>query len=62
MLKAKRIGRPKLPTGRPTRGVIVPVRVAVQDLKMFEKVAKESNKTLSGWIRDTLITGAYRTM
>lgn len=59
MPKAKKIGKPK--PKEHTRGTIIPVRVKVADRKLFEKVAKASeHKTLSAWIRETLLTGAYR--
>jgi len=54
MLKAKKIGRPKLPKGH-AKGLIVPVRMNPDDRKLFEKAAKASeHKTLSAWIRHTL--------
>jgi len=60
MPKAKNIKMPKLPS-RHAKGRIIPVRVNAEDLKLFEKVAKEGGyKTLSSWIHETLLTGAFR--
>jgi uncharacterized protein (DUF1778 family) len=54
MPKTRKPGRPKLPKGHAKESYI-PIRVNVEDRKLFEKAAKASeHKTLSGWIRHTL--------
>lgn len=50
----KKIGRPKLPKGE-AKGRTVLVRFKLDDIKRIESAAKASNKTLSEWIRETLL-------
>ena len=50
----KKRGRPPLPKGE-SKGKYVPVRLSDADVKAFAKAMKKSGeKTLSGWIRQTL--------
>ena len=51
--KPRKVGRPKLPKGE-TKGRIVPVRFAVDDLKAIEAAVRASEKGLSEWIRSTI--------
>lgn len=47
-------GRPELPKGS-AKGKIVPVRLDNEEIQLFTKAMKKSGqKTLSGWIRQTL--------
>jgi hypothetical protein len=56
----KKLGRPKLPKGA-AKGKIVPVRLSDEELKLFTKAANKSeHKTLSGWIRHSLMEAATR--
>jgi hypothetical protein len=48
-MKAKKVGRPKLP-----KGGIVPVRFNGDDLKAIAARAKASNQNVSEWIRSTI--------
>ena len=52
--KPRKPGRPMLPKGA-AKGTIVPVRFSPEDRKKVEAAAKASNKTVSAWIRSTLI-------
>lgn len=47
-------GRPKLAKAE-AKGTIVPVRFNPEDRKRVETAAKASNKTVSEWIRSTLL-------
>ena len=51
--KPKKMGRPKLPKGE-AKGRIVPVRFNAEDLKRIESAAKDSQKSVSEWIRGTI--------
>ncbi len=51
--KRKKPGRPKLPKGE-AKGRIVPVRFNGDDLKRITAAAKNSQQTVSEWIRGTL--------
>ena len=53
--KPKKIGRPRMAKGE-AKGHIVVVRLTADDHKAFTKAAKESNQTVSKWIRSTLTT------
>jgi len=48
------VGRPALPKGH-AKTRIVPVRFNASDLKAIAAAAKTNKKTLSEWIRGTLI-------
>jgi hypothetical protein len=48
-------GRPKMAKAE-AKGTIVPVRFNPEDRKRVEMAAKASNKTVSEWIRSTLLT------
>jgi predicted HicB family RNase H-like nuclease len=52
--KPKKPGRPRLPKAE-AKGSIVPVRFSPEDRKRVEAAAKASNKTVSAWIRSTLL-------
>jgi hypothetical protein len=52
-VKAKKVGRPKLPKGT-AKGRIVPVRFTADDLRAMEAAAKANDKGLSEWIRSTI--------
>jgi hypothetical protein len=47
-------GRPRLPKGE-TKGKIVPIRFAPEDLEKVQKAAESKNQTISQWVRSTLI-------
>ncbi len=51
----KKIGRPTLPKGE-AKGRTVLVRFKSEDLKRIKGAAKASNKTMSEWIREKLLT------
>lgn len=51
--KKAKIGRPKLPKGE-AKGKIVPVRFALDDLKVIAAQAKASKQNVSEWIRSTI--------
>lgn len=52
--KPRKPGRPTLPKGE-AKGSIVPVRFSSEDRKRVEAAAKTSNKSVSEWIRSTLL-------
>jgi len=52
--KSKRPGRPRL-AKTVAKGSIMPVRFKAEDRKRIEAAAKASNKTVSEWIRSTLL-------
>jgi hypothetical protein len=52
-MKAKKVGRPKLPKGH-AMGRIVPVRFNGDDLKAIAARAKASKQNISEWIRSTI--------
>lgn len=53
MIRAKKLGRPKLPKGA-AKGRIVPVRFTADDLRAMEAAAKASKQNVSEWIRSTI--------
>jgi hypothetical protein len=53
--KPKKVGRPKLAKGI-AKGKIVPVRFNADELKRATTAAKQSNQTLSEWIRSLVHT------
>jgi hypothetical protein len=53
--KPRKPGRPRMAKGE-AKGTIVPVRFSPEDRKRVETAAKASNKTVSEWIRSTLLT------
>ena len=58
-MKARKVGRPKLPKGE-AKGRIVPVRFTADEIKAVAKSAKASKKTVSEWIRSTLHAAVQR--
>jgi hypothetical protein len=52
--KPKKPGRPRLAKGA-AKGSIVPVRFSPEDRKRVEAAAKASKKTVSEWVRSTLL-------
>jgi predicted HicB family RNase H-like nuclease len=52
--KPKKVGRPKLPKGE-AKGKLVALRFNGDDLKRVEAAAKASNKSVSEWMRSTLL-------
>lgn len=52
--KPRKPGRPKMAKGE-AKGSIVPVRFSPESRKRVEMAAKASNKTVSEWIRSTLL-------
>jgi hypothetical protein len=57
--KKAKMGRPKLPKGE-AKGRIVPVRFRRDDLKAIEAAARASRKTISEWVRGTVMaTGTF---
>jgi uncharacterized protein (DUF1778 family) len=52
-------GRPKL-SDEAKKGQITGVRLRSDERELLEKAAATKNQTLSGWIRDTLISSAMR--
>jgi hypothetical protein len=52
--KPRKPGRPKMKKAE-AKGTIVPVRFNFEDRKRVETAAKASNKTVSEWIRSTLL-------
>lgn len=52
-------GRPKLADSA-KKGQITGVRLRLEERNLLEKAAATKNQTLSGWIRDTLISSANR--
>src|ERR1700730_7453796 len=49
----KKMGRPRLPKGE-AKGRIVPVRFDADTIKRIATSARESNQTVSEWIRTTV--------
>jgi hypothetical protein len=58
--KPKKVGRPMLPKGD-AKAVMLRVRVTPDDLKAMEMRAKASKKTVSEWIRRTIMTELHPT-
>jgi hypothetical protein len=54
MPKPKKPGRPRLAKSV-AKGTVVPVRFSPEDRKKVEAAAKASNKTVSAWVRATLL-------
>ena len=54
MPKTKKPGRPKLPKGDAKARTVL-VRFREEDVKRIETSARASNKTVSEWVRCTLI-------
>jgi hypothetical protein len=54
MARPKKPGRPRLAKGE-AKGTIVPVRFSMEDRKRVEAAAKASKKTVSEWVRSTLL-------
>ncbi len=52
--KPKKVGRPKLPKGQ-AKGKLVAMRFNADDLKHVEAAAQASKKTVSEWMRSTLL-------
>jgi len=52
--KPKKVGRPKLPKGE-AKGKLVALRFNGDDLKRVEAAAKANNKSVSEWMRSTLL-------
>jgi len=52
--KPKKPGRPRMAKSE-AKGTIMPVRFSPEDRKRIEAAAKASNKTVSEWIRSTLL-------
>ncbi len=52
--KPKKPGRPRLAKGE-AKGSIVPVRFSPEDRKRVEAAAKANKKTVSEWVRSTLL-------
>jgi hypothetical protein len=52
--KPRKPGRPKMAKGE-AKGSIVPVRFSPEERKRVEAAAKASNKTVSAWVRGTLL-------
>jgi hypothetical protein len=52
--KPRKVGRPKLPKGE-AKGKIVPIRFAKSEFERLSKKAKASDKSISEWIRSTLL-------
>jgi predicted HicB family RNase H-like nuclease len=52
--KARKVGRPKMPKGE-AKGRIVPVRFNADDIKAITAAARDSNQSLSEWIRGKLM-------
>jgi hypothetical protein len=52
--KPKKPGRPRLAKGA-AKGSVVPVRFSLEDRKRVEAAAKASKKTVSEWVRSTLL-------
>ena len=52
--KPKKVGRPKLPKGE-AKGKLVAMRFNADDLKRVEAAAQASQKTVSEWMRSTLL-------
>jgi hypothetical protein len=52
--KKPKIGRPKLPKGE-AKGKIVPIRFAKAEFDRLSRVAKANDKSISEWIRRTLL-------
>jgi hypothetical protein len=52
--KPRKVGRPKLPKGE-AKGKIVPIRFAKAEFERLSKKAKASDKSVSAWIRSTLL-------
>jgi hypothetical protein len=53
--KAKKPGRPPLPTGN-AKAVMLRVRVTPDERKAIEMAAKANNQKAAEWIRSTLAT------
>jgi uncharacterized protein (DUF1778 family) len=54
-----RFGRPRLATQK-RKAQVTGVRLNVSEREVVEQASKEQNKTLSQWIRDTLVTTAQQ--
>ena len=54
MPRPKKPGRPRLAKGK-AKGTIVPVRFSLEDRRRVEAAAKASKKTVSEWVRSTLL-------
>ncbi len=52
--KPRKPGRPKMAKGE-AKGSIVPVRFSPDERMRVEAAAKASNKTVSAWVRSTLL-------
>jgi hypothetical protein len=52
--KPKKVGRPKLPKGE-AKGKLVAMRFNADDLKRVEAAAQANKKTVSEWMRSTLL-------
>jgi hypothetical protein len=52
--KPRKVGRPKLPKGE-AKGKIVPIRFAKAEFERLSRQAKASDKSVSEWIRSTLL-------
>jgi len=50
-------GRPKLPKGE-AKGKIVPIRLTKAEAEQLTKAAKSSDRTLSEWIRRTVLAAS----
>jgi hypothetical protein len=53
--KTRGAGRPPLPKNH-AKARIVPVRFSLDEFKAMMSAAKASKQTLSGWIRNTVLT------
>jgi hypothetical protein len=53
--KPKKVGRPKLPKGE-AKGKIVPIRFAKAEFERLSRKAEGSGKSISEWIRSTLLS------
>ena len=51
--KTRKPGRPKLPRGE-SKGKFLRVRVTSEELRAFEKAAKQGGKSVSEWSRGIL--------
>jgi len=55
--KKRKPGRPKLPKGE-AKGKIVPIRLTKAEAEQLTKAAKSSDRTLSEWIRRTVLAAS----
>ena len=53
--KPKKVGRPKMPKGD-AKAVMLRVRVTATEQRLIEAKAKGNKKTVSEWVRSTLLT------